>query len=322
MSEQVTTREGSEMTREAIVGREHWVTKRHASGPIRLFAWEKLLPSAERSGFAGTIFLVHGSSMASTPTFDLHVPGWGEEHSMMDVFARKGYDVWCFDCEGYGRSDKTRDSKFFVADGADDAEAVAEYIAKERGAQPLLSLGVSSGALRAAMFAERRPDRVKRLVLDAFVWTGEGSPTLEQRAKRLPELLTTNRRPVDVPFVRSIFTRDHPGTADDEVVEAFAEAVCALDDSVPNGTYIDMCQNLPLVDPSRITVPTLITRGEYDGIASLDDLLSFFKLLPNSDKQFVVLPGSAHSSLHGKNFRATLHVVASFWSQPDPVYRG
>jgi pimeloyl-ACP methyl ester carboxylesterase len=306
---------------EPISGVEHWVTKQHETGPIRLFAWEKLLPSRE-GNFAGTILLVHGSSMASTPTFDLHVPGHGETHSPMDYFARLGYDVWCFDCEGYGRSDKTRDSKFYVADGADDTEAVAEYIRQVRGDEKLLMFGGSSGALRAAMFAERRPDRVKRLILDAFVWTGEGAPTLEQRRKRLPEYLASNRRPINPEFVRTIFTRDRPGTADQEVVEAFAEAICALDDSIPNGTYVDMCQNLPLVDPRKIDVPILILRGEFDGIASFDDLLEFFRLLPNADKQFIVIPGAAHSGLHGKNFRTNFHVMQSYWSQPDPVYLG
>ena len=27
----------------------------------------------------------------------------------MDHFARRGYDCWCVDMEGYGRSDKSRD---------------------------------------------------------------------------------------------------------------------------------------------------------------------------------------------------------------------
>jgi pimeloyl-ACP methyl ester carboxylesterase len=254
---------------QTIAGVAHWVTKQHESGPIRIHAWEKYLPSRE-ANFEGIALLVHGSSMASTPTFDLQVAGHGETYSMMDHFARLGYDVWCFDCEGYGRSDKTRDSRFYIADGADDAEAVAEYIRAVRGDEKLLLYGISSGALRAAMFAERRPERARRLVLDAFVWTGEGSPTLEQRRQRLPELLATSRRPIDPEFVRTIFTRDHPGTADDFVVEAFAEAICELDDSVPNGTYIDMCQNLPLVDPRRIDVPVMIARGEYDGIASFE----------------------------------------------------
>jgi pimeloyl-ACP methyl ester carboxylesterase len=304
-----------------ITGVEHWVTKRHAGGPIRVYAWEKYAPEYE-GNFAGTVLLVHGSSMASTPSFDLEVPGHRGEYSLMDFLARHGFDVWCFDCEGYGRSDKTRDTKFYIEDGADDAAAVAEYIRSRRGDVKLLVFGVSSGALRAAMFAERHPEMVARVILDAFVWTGEGSPTLEQRRKRLPEYLAENRRPMDLDFVRSIFTRDHPGTADDEVIEAFADAILALDDSVPNGTYVDMCQNLPLVDPRKLDVPVMITRGEHDGIAGFDDLVEFFKLLPNSDKQFVVRPGSAHSSLHEKNYKTVFHMILAFFTQPEPVYLG
>ena len=56
---------------------------------------------------AGTILFVHGSSMASQPTFDLYVPG-RPDSSVMDWFAARGFDTWCMDNEGYGRSDKTR----------------------------------------------------------------------------------------------------------------------------------------------------------------------------------------------------------------------
>ena len=186
------------------------------------------------------------------------------------------------------------------------ARGRADYIQKTRNAGPLLVYGISSGALRAALFAQRHPERVKRLALDAHVWTGKGSPTLEQRAKRLPEFRAKNRRPIDRAFVRSIFERDHPGTADDNVIEAFADAILALDDSVPTGTYVDMCANLPVVDPTKITVPTIIMRGEYDGIASFDDLIEFFKLLPNPDKQFAVMPGIAHASFQQKNYMIPL----------------
>ena len=305
----------------SVTGLEHWVTKAHASGPIRLYAWEKYAPAFE-GRFVGTVLLVHGSSMASTPSFDLQVPGHPGEHSLMDFLAGHGFDVWCFDCEGYGRSDKSRDSKFFIADGADDAAAVADYIREQRDAQKLLVFGVSSGALRAAMLAERRPEVVQRIILDAFVWTGEGSPTLEERRKRLPQFESTNRRPIDHAFVRSIFERDHPGTADDEVIEAFSGAILALDDSVPNGTYIDMCSNLPLVEPRNLSVPVMIMRGEHDGIAGFEDLLAFFSLLPNPDKQFVVRTGSAHSSLHEKNYRTVFHLILGYFTQPDPVYTG
>jgi pimeloyl-ACP methyl ester carboxylesterase len=83
-----------------------------------------------------------------------------------------------------------------------------------------------------------------------------------------------------------------------------------------------MCANLPLVAPERLTMPTLVMRGEFDGIASVDDLLDFFARLPNPDKQFAVMPGIAHASLQQKNYRIVHHILHSFFSEPAPVYRG
>ena len=257
--------------------------------------------------------------MASQPTFDLQIPG---RPSAMDHFAGLGYDTWCVDLEGYGRSDKQRDINADVAAGADDLEAATTYILQARGIDRVHLYGISSGALRAALFAERHPERVARLALDAMVWTGEGSPTLAERRTRLDGYRSRNRRPIDRAFVHSIFTRDHPGTADPAVVDAFADAILALDDSVPTGTYVDMCANLPLVDPARITAPTLVLRGEHDGIASLADVLEFFRRLPNADKHFAVLPGIAHASFQQKNYALVYHVLASFLAQPAPIYRG
>jgi len=193
---------------------------------------------------------------------------------------------------------------------------------KTRGVKQFHVYGISSGALRAALFAERHPDRVARLALDAFVWTGKGSPTLAERTKRLPEFTKVNRRPIDRAFMRSIFSRDHPGCAEENVIEAFADAVLALDDSVPTGTYVDMCSKLPVVDPAKVTVPTIIMRGEFDGIASVEDLIEFFERLPNPDKQFTVMAGISHASFQQINYRMVYHILHSFFSQPAPLYRG
>jgi pimeloyl-ACP methyl ester carboxylesterase len=299
-----------------IKGEEHWTNK---GSDVKLFMWEKCAGDPGKS--VGTILFVHGSSMASTPTFDLQVEGRSDS-SAMDWFARRGFDCWCVDMEGYGRSTKTRDNNAPISHGADDCYVAAQYIQKLRGSRPFLVYGISSGALRAAMFAERHPELVARLALDAMVWTGEGSPTLEQRRKKLPEFQVKNRRPIDRAFVHSIFNRDHPGTADDKVIEAFADAILALDDSVPTGTYVDMCAHLPVVDPEKIAVPTVIMRGQWDGIASMVDLLKFFAKLPNPDKQFAVMPGIAHASFQQKNYLLVYHILLSFFTQPAPVYRG
>jgi pimeloyl-ACP methyl ester carboxylesterase len=301
-------------TRERVQGVEHRARK----GDVRLFLWEKFI--GEPRGKPVVLF-VHGSSMASQPTFDLSVPG-RPDSSVMDWFARRGFTCWSVDMEGYGRSDKQRDIPCDVANGADDLAAATAYMREARGIEQVMAYGISSGALRAALFAERHPERVARLALDAFVWTGEGSPTLAERKKKLAQFQSVNRRPIDRAFVHSIFTRDHPGTADDATVEAFADAILALDDSVPTGTYVDMCSKLPLVDPAKIRAATLIMRGEYDGIAGFDDLIEFFKRLPNADKQFAVMAGISHASFQQKNYRVVYHILHAFFSQPEPAYRG
>jgi hypothetical protein len=55
-----------------ITGREHWTTKPTADGDVQLFLWEK---SAGTPDGKPAVLFVHGSSMASQPTFDLTVPG-------------------------------------------------------------------------------------------------------------------------------------------------------------------------------------------------------------------------------------------------------
>jgi pimeloyl-ACP methyl ester carboxylesterase len=304
-----------------ITRQEHWAVKHAGGQDVRLFMLRKQLRSLGGQAGRGTIVFVHGSSVSSTPVFDLQIAG-RPESSTMDWFARLGYDTWCFDCEGYGRSDKSRPVNADISCGADDLAVVSKFIMKSAGGAKLLVYGSSSGALRAALFAERYPERVARLALDAFVWTGEGSPTLAERKKRLAQFRASNRRPIDREMIRSIFTRDHPGTSDLTIVDAFADAVLALDSSVPTGTYIDMSANLPVCDPEKITVPTLVMRGQYDGIASFQDFSNFFARLPNADKQFIVMPGIAHTSTRSKNFALVYHLLEGYFSQPPPVYTG
>jgi pimeloyl-ACP methyl ester carboxylesterase len=300
-------------TATTIQGEEHWTS----NGDAKLFLWRKRDRAEKRT--RGTILFVHGSSMASTPTFDLTVPG-RPHSSVMEWFAHQGFDTWCVDMQGYGRSTKDRSHNSDIATGASDCAAAAAYIASVSEDPRLLVYGISSGALRAALFAQTHPDRVKRLALDAFVYTGRGSPTLKERAKKLPQFLSSPTRPIDRAFVHSIFERDHPGTADPKVVDCFADAILALDSEMPTGTYIDMCSKLPVVDPQRISAPTLVMRGQYDGIASMEDLLEFFAKLPNPNKAFVVMPGIAHASFQQKNYMFVYHALLSFFDQPDLVY--
>ena len=295
----------------AIWSGEYWAKK----GDVSLSLYRKrATPPKPGETPLPVLFLVHGSSISSRSTFDLTVPGAGE-YSLMNVFARLGYDVWTMDHENYGRSSQTAGNSD-IASGVEDLKAGSEVVARETGVGKFHFMGESSGALRAGAFAMARPDRVDRLVLEAFVWTGEGSPTLAKRGEQLDYYRTHNRRKRDRDMIRSIFTRDKPGTSDPRVPEALADAELQFGDTIPTGTYLDMTANLPLVDPTKVAAPVLIVRGEYDGIATVQDLLNFFAKLPNPDRQFVILAGAAHAIAAGINRAQLWHTVHGFLAMP------
>ena len=296
---------------QSLWNREYWAQK----GDVRLYMFRKRR-EAPREGESTlpVVFLVHGSSISGRSTFDLDARGKGE-YSMMNVFAGYGFDVWTMDFEGYGRSSRTEGNSN-IAEGVKDLKAATDLVMRETGQKQIHFFGESSGGLRAGAFAMAYPERVGRLVLAAFTYTGQGSPTLTDRAKQLEFYRKNNRRPRDRDMVRSIFTRDKVGTADATVAEALADAELQFGDSVPTGTYLDMTANLPVVDPRKVLAPVLLVRGEYDGIATEEDLISFFTKLSNGDRQLTVLAGMAHSVVLGYNRDQLWQVTRSFLERP------
>jgi pimeloyl-ACP methyl ester carboxylesterase len=290
---------------------EHWARK----GGIKLYMYRKYAGSRPGPGTPRPVFfLVHGSSFSGRSGFDAEVPG-RDDYSFMNVFARLGFDVWTMDHEGYGRSDPaTGNSDIPTAVG--DLDAGCAVIEKETGQKSYAFYGQSSGALRAALFAEKQPARVSRVIVDAFVWTGKDAPTLIKRREGLDHFRTHDTRPVDRAFFRSIFTRDKPGLSEPEVPDALADAELALCSEVPTGTYLDMCSKLPLNDPSKIECPVMVIRGEHDGIATERDLIEFFQALPHRDSWFIYLPGQAHVAPLGINRHRFWHVVNAFLTMP------
>jgi len=289
-------------------------------GSVGLAMYRKRTGGATSRGGAArpVLFLVHGSSLSARSSFDLTVPGHGD-YSVMNAFAKLGYDVWTMDHENYGRSSQTQ-SNSNIASGVEDLKAGMEVVARETGARKVHLFGESSGAIRAGAYAVAQPDRVDRLVLGAFTYKGDNSPTLQQRAKQVDEYRTHNRRLRDREMIRSIFTRDKPGTSDPPLAEYLADQELKFGDQVPTGTYLDMIVNLPLVDPARLGCPVLLIRGEHDGIVTVDDLQDFFKQLPNGDRQFVILPGVAHSVVLGLNRELFWHAMQSFLAMPKPQH--
>jgi len=236
----------------------------------------------------------------------------------MDCFARLGYDTWCVDMEGYGRSDKRINAD--IANGADDLAAATDYIRRALGVESFLMYGISSGAaaggaLRRAPPEARPAPRPRRVCVD-----GAGSPTLATGASacRVPG---EDRRPIDQAFVRSIFTRDHPGTATTRRSRRSPTRSWPWTTRCRPETYVDMCRHCAR------------RPGEDHGA---DDrharrIRRYRELRgPGRVLHAIAEPGQAvrrharhrPASLQQKNYRIPLHILHSFFSQPDPVYRG
>jgi pimeloyl-ACP methyl ester carboxylesterase len=180
--------------------------------------------------------------------------------------------------------------------------------------------GESSGSIRAAAFAQAVPEQVDRLVLAASTYKGEGAAEIQRRRDRIAELRANPRRKRDAAMIRSIFSRDsHPGIYDPAMTEALVAAELKFGDTIPAGTYIDMAVNLPLVDPAKVLCPVLMTRGEWDGNSTDGDLLDFFRQLPNGDRQYAILPNTAHSEGFSKNGQLLWYVMKNFLAAPAPV---
>ena len=292
---------------------EYWARK----GDIPLWMYRKRI-GAPKAGEPArpVVFFVHGSSVTSR-VFDLNVPSRGE-YSVMNEFARYGFDCWTMDHENYGKSGRTSGNSD-IASGVEDLKLAIEIITRETGQQKIHFVGESSGALRAGAYAMVAPERVGRLVFAAFTYKGEGSPTLTKRAEQVDYYRSHNMRKRDRDMIRSIATRDKPGTSDPVAVEALADAEMAFGDQIPTGTYLDMTANLPVVHPEKVLAPVLLVRGEYDGIATVADLEEFFNKLPNGDRQFIILPGTAHSVVLATNRQLFWHVTRAFLTMPAPI---
>jgi esterase/lipase len=121
-------------------------------------------------------------------------------------------------------------------------------------------------------------------------------------------------------MIRSIFTRDgYPQGYDPAVAEAIIAEEAKFGDTIPAGTYIDMAVNMPIVDPKKVMSPVLMLRGEFDGNSTNEDLLDFYRQLPNGDRQFVILPMTAHAVGYGVNRHLLHYAIHNFLAAPAPT---
>ena len=179
-------------------------------------------------------------------------------------------------------------------------------------------LGWSAGTQRAGLYAMQHPERVAKLILYAPAWKG----TAEYR-ERVRKRIENGGHPLrhyrinTEAAARSDFVDGELGLHpqfEEDVVARYAREALQTDPQSPNAFVGDA--TLPILDPLRITVPTMIIFGEYDYYANEEDLLPFFAQLKTRDKRFVLLPHGGHALMLEKDHRRFQQEVLGFFDRP------
>lgn len=287
-----------------VQGTQHWVLQ----DEVRLFLWEKYQGSPQGTP---VLVLAHGSATAGRESFDLKVPG-RPEYSLMDFLARQGFDVFAPDMRGFGSSTKP-EGHITTEQAAADLNAVVDFICKLHGVPQVQLLAWSWGTQYSGQFVMAHPGKVARYAAYAQMHTE--SPDLKARRERL----ATFQR---APYIRITeqgwklrFNSLTPDEVNDPVVmDAFAKAAALVETKSPTGPQVDLLTRQPLIDATKITVPTMMIHGQYDDVADLEGLLPFFTALPNPDKRYVVVPEGGHMLHLQKGYARFQRAVADWFS--------
>ncbi len=184
---------------------------------------------------------------------------------LVGVFAAR-FDLVAHDQRGMGRTE-IPPGPYTMAEYAADAIALVDSVGWDR----FRVVGISFGGMVAQELAVTRPERIERLALlctSPGGAAGASYPLHELEQLPVEERLATSLRLLDTRFTPE-WLATHP--ADQGLVDMVAEQrLAAKSDDVQRGeaaqlaarSHHDVADRL-----DRVTCPTLVASGRYDGIA-------------------------------------------------------
>ena len=280
-----------------------------------------------------TLLFVHGSTYPAHTGFDAPLGG----QSWMEFIAARGYDVYCLDVRGYGRSTRPKEMSepaennppiVRTPNAVKDITAVLDAILKRRNIAKLNLLGWSWGCTLMATTAIQNPSKVARLMLYAPGWLRTTpSPLAQQGPGPLGAYRTVTREQAMTRWLNGV-----PGDKKAALIppgwfDQWADATWATDPDgakqtppvvrAPNGTVADTAENWAsgktMYDPADITVPTLIAIGEWDRDTPPYMAQAIFPLLTNSPgKRLIMLAEGTHHMMLERNRLALFNAVQAF----------
>ena len=287
---------------------------RHSIDPnVLLHVREVVMSGRERTvrQDGKVLVLIHGGTFPGTVAYDTDAGN----ASLMRHFAGLGWDTFALDLEGFGSSTRPLSMEAPEAFPDDPAPGrtdvtlanvsrVVDFVRDLRGVDKVHLLGWSMGAaLEAPRYTIQHPDKVAKLVLFGANYQGWGRSE-EETSKRVDAY---NKEKVRFGYPASIERWASLGTkaefVDPNIFEAYRIAHLASDPKsgelggairAPRGRNVDLELDEPHFYAAKITIPTLVIRGEHDTFAKQEDNQALFDALGSDQKEFVVIPGAGH----------------------------
>ena len=316
-----------------IISEDHLI--KSSTPGIELFVRNKHATTPPEWTADRTLLFIHGATYPAETSFDLPIEG----SSMMDMFARAGFDVFLVDVRGYGRStrppemDKPADQGAPVATseqaGADLGSAV-DYIRELRHIPKLDLMGWSWGTSITGNYAAHHNDKIERLVLYAPAWTFE--PPVEPPNQALPAYRLVDRESAKKRWYAGVAEDKREALIPSGVFDRWWEATLATDPvgskmdppklRAPNGVFAEFTQfwraGKPFYDPADIAVPTLLIHAEWD--ADLPSYMArnvFARLTHAPYKRFVELGEGTHTVMLEKNRKQFFDEILAFLTESE-----
>jgi pimeloyl-ACP methyl ester carboxylesterase len=261
--------------------------------------WARRPPSP-----VGVILLVHGRTWSSRPDFDLQVPGL--QRSVMTSLAGRGFAAYAVDLRGYGETPRDASGWLTPRRSAADILNILAWVAGEHPTldRPAL-VGWSRGAALSMLAAGISPERLSALVLFGFVFDPDLS-FADTPAPAKPLRLRNTAAAAASDFIS-------PAVTPRAVVQAFVTQALRSD---PIAVDLRNDAEFNLLEPSRITMPTLVIFGERDINAPPEERAKFFARLGTRDKRLVMLPGADHAAQLENTHDAWIAAVVDFVARP------
>lgn len=307
---------------------------------IEIFVRNKRPEGTTSFSPARTVLFVHGATYPAHTSFDLPLGGL----SWMDYVAARGFDVWCMDIRGYGRS--TRPPEMSQPPEANppvvrgdtalaDIAAASGFIRQHRSIPRLVMMGWSWGSTLMARFAADSPALVERLVLVAPPWLRQGaSPAAAGTEANLGAYRLVTQAQARQRWLAGVPEARRAGLIPPGWFEHWAGVTWATDPEglrrnpqvlrAPNGVLLDSREyaqaGRPYWDPAKVRAPTLLAVAEWDQDTPPAMATAIFPLLVNSSgKRLVVLGEGTHTMLMERNRGVLFATVQAFLEEAPPA---